>query len=265
MNRRQRRSIKKPKQKVFTIAAPPMNKLAAPTQITLDRCYANQFLNCDGGLSREHYISESLLERFEKIPAKGIPWLAHLDGDISPASLVTRCLCEYHNSFLSPLDQFVGPAFDAFVRFGANRPEKAFVDGRYLELWMLKLLIGLLCTNKIMHKGYTFSRADIPSDWIRWLYEDQKVPNGLGLYVFHFVNERLDFSKSFTIAPAFFEKRILGIRVELSGFRFLLALEPKENAFKKDHPDYSYILYRPKGFNKDPYPQEVTFKWFDAV
>lgn len=77
--------------------------------------------NCEGGMSLEHFISKNILDQFDELSPKGVPWLQHLDGHITPKALVVKCLCEKHNNFLSPLDQLAGKTFIEFKRFGGPK------------------------------------------------------------------------------------------------------------------------------------------------
>jgi hypothetical protein len=77
-----------------------------PPMSAVERCYMKE--SCDGKISREHLVSESillLLKADGDFSVSGLPWLD--DGEmkiISPKSLTANCLCEKHNSALSPLD-----------------------------------------------------------------------------------------------------------------------------------------------------------------
>jgi hypothetical protein len=70
------------------------------------RCYAAHLGNCKGGVSREHYISESVLEIAGRdVQVSGFPWQeANKPMQIGIGSLTSKILCEHHNSQLSPLD-----------------------------------------------------------------------------------------------------------------------------------------------------------------
>jgi hypothetical protein len=79
-----------------------------------NRCYATVLDDCGGGMSREHYISRSLLEIFTgHTPiVTGFPWQrAGEQLRTTAANLATNVLCETHNNALSPLDERAGEFF----------------------------------------------------------------------------------------------------------------------------------------------------------
>jgi hypothetical protein len=70
-------------------------------------CFARDIRDCSRAISREHYISRSVLDLFGGggIAVSGMPWIP--DGEqrrVSAASLTGRMLCERHNQALSSLD-----------------------------------------------------------------------------------------------------------------------------------------------------------------
>ncbi len=71
------------------------------------KCYAKNLGNCQGLITREHYISKSVLEiAGKKIQVSGFPWQENNKPiDIGINSLASNILCEFHNSQLSPLDE----------------------------------------------------------------------------------------------------------------------------------------------------------------
>src|ERR1044072_4858249 len=81
---------------------------ALPPASSVERCYMEELGTCRGGSSRAHLSSESiilLLKADGDCTVSGLPWLA--DGEtkvLGPKALTANCLCEKHNSALSPLD-----------------------------------------------------------------------------------------------------------------------------------------------------------------
>ena len=126
---------------------------------------------------------------------------------------------------------------------------------------MLKTLIGLVATNKIVHNKKCYSILDLDNSWIEILFDQKEFPAGCGLYVFYTVGSQIKFSNSFSVGPTFLNDELCGLDLVLGGMRLMLTLKPKEEAFKVDNPDFSYLLYRPTAFNKSPYPQELKFDW----
>lgn len=115
-------------------------------------CYMASTMNCSKGRSREHYVSEAILKRFDQLSVSGMPWQQAGQSQILPTkALVANILCERHNSALAPIDTAGLRAFDAFIsaaRYAVNnryhgRAEHYLISGEGLELWMYKLMAGL--------------------------------------------------------------------------------------------------------------------------
>jgi hypothetical protein len=115
-------------------------------------CYAAALNDCDGGpLTREHFISETILELFGKrFVVEGTPW-ASTPTWVSPGSLASRILCYRHNSDLSPLDATMGSLY-AVVR-SAHEGRQAGThqfDGELIERWAIKLMLGAVASGNLL-------------------------------------------------------------------------------------------------------------------
>jgi hypothetical protein len=117
------------------------------------RCYAESLGDCRGGMSREHFISKSLLQQLDRsFTAEGFdPSDRTRMATVSAASLAAAVLCEGHNTRLSPVDAGAAPFFAACRRFDheLGRPtsppmDTIVADGSLVERWMAKALLGLL-------------------------------------------------------------------------------------------------------------------------
>jgi len=65
------------------------------------RCYTASSANCSRGKSREHYISEAILQRFDRLMVSGMPWQREGEATILPAkAMAANILCARHNSAL---------------------------------------------------------------------------------------------------------------------------------------------------------------------
>lgn len=233
----------------------------AETNFQHQSCYANRLNSCEGPISSEHYISKSILKHFPKISSSGIPWLKDLKKDIPYQTLCSKCLCKRHNNFLSPLDDAAGLIFDKIVSFATDKREITKIPGRILERWMLKVLFGLIATEKIATQDKKYTKNDLDLTWLNVLYGISDFPEGTGLYINYKVGDKLNYSKKITLAPAFLNEKICGITVELAGFKFILSLTQKELAFDKNHPDFLYAIHHPKKFIKTTIPHELHFIW----
>ena len=129
---------------------------APQTNFAHTGCYLRETNNCSTDISREHYISASVLEQLavtdKTILLSGVPFLAHGETKALPVqSLTAKILCQRHNSALSPLDQEAGQFFKMLTRAmmskakgqGTIKKQLWLASGTALELWMLKVTCGL--------------------------------------------------------------------------------------------------------------------------
>lgn len=116
------------------------------------KCYMAATANCSRTISREHYISEAILERFDRLHVSGMPWQAKGEKRVFPANaLAANILCERHNSALAPIDELGLRAFDAVVAGcdyalsgrHSGRIQHHLISGEGIELWLYKLLAGI--------------------------------------------------------------------------------------------------------------------------
>src|SRR5438067_1344997 len=81
---------------------------ALPPASRIEKCYMKELGSCAGPISGEHIISESVIRVLMAdgdFSISGLPWLeAGEERILAPQSLTANCLCEKHNSALSPLD-----------------------------------------------------------------------------------------------------------------------------------------------------------------
>jgi hypothetical protein len=137
---------------------PPRTGFAQPG------CYLASTKDCSEGLSKEHYMSEAVLEVLPGgVEISGMPWLSPGEArKVSIASLTARILCRRHNSALAPLDQEAGAFFRAlreidieFTRKTLSRRGPKFLfSGELIERWMLKVTAGFFF-GRIAERGGT--------------------------------------------------------------------------------------------------------------
>jgi hypothetical protein len=82
-----------------------------PTGFRHPRCYASVDADCSTKISREHFISASLLRKLElykKAKIAGLAWQEPESFDLVPVKgLASNILCERHNSSLSSRDGLI--------------------------------------------------------------------------------------------------------------------------------------------------------------
>ena len=133
-----------------------LRELQGPNE-SLKKCYASILGNCTGPISREHYISESILKQLGDLNPDGFPWLKGKSSKIVPNDLVANCLCKYHNEFLGPIDHLAGRSFDSFISITDKSQPCVFIWGPSFARWLLKVLVGLV--------GVTFPLFSAREKW----------------------------------------------------------------------------------------------------
>jgi hypothetical protein len=145
-------------------------------------CYAAHLGDCAGGLSKEHYVSESVLAIVGTIiQVTGFPWQRNAEtAQIGAASLAAKILCKRHNEQLSPLDSvakvFLSGLQSSFQEASENMLSNTTyqTSGSSFELWLLKVLCGLLPLCKVA----------VPHAWVNILFQREPWPAGAGLHIF---------------------------------------------------------------------------------
>ncbi len=155
------------------------------------RCYAQKNNKCSNKISREHIISNNILEFFEKnktVKIAGLPWMKQQTFNLlSRNSLASNILCTAHNSSLSGFDTEAGKLFKCISKFDAdfNNPnpknEHRQINGDYIERWMLKIICGLIASNQISTQGSKIT-VPLPDLFVDILFEKAKFPENWGLY-----------------------------------------------------------------------------------
>ena len=233
------------------------------------------YANAECAVNREHYVSESILELVfdrggkasKSALVRGLrfqrPGLVEEKG---VARLMSKILCEGHNSFLGehidPAGLTMFKAMDALngaVNIPVAPNESIHrVDGDGLERWMLKTFIGgLFSGNFLVAPGKTMKGVYPPPEWLRILFKGAEFPDGFGLYwlagppgcVFTADEEVLQLEP---IGEQGSEV-IRGIRVRHFGFNFALSMG---RILAGGSGPFENVAYRPAG---DPGPSRLRY------
>jgi len=222
-------------------------------------CYAAQLGNCSGKLSREHYISRSVLEIVGKtVSVSGFPWqTSDRSMEIGIEALTSKILCEHHNSELSPLDNIgaeflrsLKSSFDGSVNNSKFNDEAIDIDGLKLEAWLLKILCGIIVVS---------GTAKVPQEWIEILFQNRSFPENSGLYFFGSPGMA---KWSFNLVRIFSVQdktgKIAGAKFGIGGIATLLAFG--KPIFEEHGIEF---LYRPASlvFQKDSNIKRFDFSW----
>jgi hypothetical protein len=260
---RLKKKLKKSKFKIkyYVDDASPQANDRSSTAFAHPKCYANIFNECSQNISKEHFISQSILNKFEVIYPADIEYLKGiLKKPIKPNMLSVNCLCEYHNSLLSPLDSMIGHFFESTTRFYDELNTGFVFKGKNLELWFTKCLIGYLATNKLSHNGVKFSITDLDPSLLNFLFRGEPLPSEYGLYYADYVGKKSGFSKRFKLQALFLDNKFSGISILFGGFKFYFSLEKRERAFNEKISN-AVVLYRPKLFKKVSSRDFIKIEW----
>lgn len=222
-------------------------------------CYAVHLGDCIGGISKEHYISRSLLELAGKtVQVSGFPWQEpHEPMEIGIGALTSRILCSHHNSELSPLDETgriflpaVKSSFDEAVGNEIFAHEVFSIDGIKLELWLLKILCGIFAAS---------STVEVPGRWIEILFEREPFPEDSGMHIFGEPGSSGWFFNLVRVISVQDKKGdIAGAKFGVGGLALLLAFG--QPLFSEEGIQ---SLYRPQSIviEKDAHTKRLDFSW----
>ena len=161
-----------------------------PTGLRNPGCYAKALADCCPTLSREHYMTESLLKAIaldDKIEVEGLAWQgAEKSKVISTKRLTKWMLCQRHNSALSRFDATATRLFQTVeaihLNFGEDRDEQHHINGDEVERWMLKTLCGYAVAELLTDsQGVKISGCQPPLPWLEILFQGNSftLPSGL--------------------------------------------------------------------------------------
>jgi hypothetical protein len=261
---------------------PPPLLTGARTGYANPGCYARKSNDCDHDLTREHFITDDLLEIVSHdgkvVTVEGAAWQAKADRQktIGRSALASRMLCNRHNTALSPLDKMAADFFRYFLedqldifKYLGNDDREEFargfimVSGPYLELWLLKALWGAIEAGAMEIDGkpaYRFRLGVTTEQLAEILWRGADWPKTWGMYVLlDRDNDLPSMQKAVRLRLANMGTEILGGYVQIAGFEFLISFET---------PPVRRI-YRPHGivFQRVGFPQTswkmIALAWPD--
>lgn len=200
------------------------------------KCYCSGLECCSRNLSREHYISEGVLRDIAgdgMVDIENLAWLPSGEkAKRAPHAIASKILCTSCNSALSPLD-FVGKRFQkSLFRISPKEAPKGnllyLVNGHDVELWMLKVLMGMLAARCFRTVGASGVRHE--ADWARWLKFlacELTLPPSWGVYLRAVPGDAVTTDYALHATPVHRAKNVdrpCGLLLRVQGFRFLLLL-----------------------------------------
>ena len=149
----------------------------------MSECYANVLGNCEGPLSREHFVSKSVLTLIaggedNTLSVGGFNWIPKGESkELHPNSLASRILCKKHNEDLSKLDA-EALKFFRFLHHEHDIKEET-VDGLLIEKWMLKCAFGI---SMVGNKSNSESTVIIEEEMISLIFNEKQIEEPRGLF-----------------------------------------------------------------------------------
>lgn len=250
----------------------------------MKNCWASNYSECSGKISREHYISQGVFEQ-QFIYVKGFKWCKGKERKISIANLTSKVLCEHHNNELSEVDQTGINAIRIFeelipekYRSNKNPPTCRVIDGINFERWLLKVAINLSYRGE-MHigVGMTDSEPGLPSPYLlQVVFGRMRFSHKMGLYTLCYeTSEKFEVGK-ISMTSIHKDQAIGGFIFHIRGLDFFLSLYPghapprletlglgSENGIRK-HIYSALPIYRKKeviSINEQGECRKVPFKW----
>lgn len=220
------------------------------------KCYAYGLHSCSKQMSREHYISKSILKKFGKIETSGIPWVKNASELPAENLFITNKLCENHNKHLSEIDKKFSQFFD-HAEILHKVPNISFsIDGQILERWLLKLILGLESTGNLRSLEISSSER---MHFLRCLFGFEELDGERGLYVHYRVSDKIKIERDITFQILENNTKIAGIYISICGLRFYLTLHSMDVSFFKHASEN--LIYRISKIDLSHLKSELLFRW----
>ena len=234
-------------------------------------CYARELRDCSQKLSREHYVSASVLRLLgEEHTVSNARWLP--PGQHSPplcvGDLGSRILCERHNSVLSSLDASAEVFFAELLRalsepVHGTSPQRVSADGDLLELWVLKACCGAIASGSLIDDGNTLVR-DLPRAWLNILFSRTPWEEGTGL---HIGQAPMTPYRGYEMGPMYLDqsRTLGGGGIEFAGVLLFVLLESgvEKRIIEQSTGQVIPLIYRPGAITIESPKQktEIELRW----
>lgn len=204
------------------------------------RCYAGKLGGCSDVMSREDWLTKSVLDKIRNrgsrktISVSGLWWQKPgAREDLGTSAIRSWTLCKVHNYALSAIDATGGRLFESAIQLadhigqGGRLAGELVVDGHTIERWLLKILCGSLAAKQYRdeRRGKNVGIRP-PLSWIEFLYNRRPWPDDIGIYFDGVVGSFRLGSPTLEGEPVIYRQRICGYRLSLCGIRFSLLMEP---------------------------------------
>ncbi|MEZ5921708.1 MAG: hypothetical protein R3C60_10200 [Parvularculaceae bacterium] len=224
----------------FGVFHPPsLQPSGPPTNFSNPRCCLAFTGNCSKTISSEHYFSKNVLERLGRFSISGTPWLERgQEQEIGINRVTANILCKRHNESLSPIDQLGGNAIltitDAIDYLAQKGPYRrsayGFFSGHMLELWALKVLLGMV-HGKVMRgeNSSLIDPAQIPVSFLRRAFYEHQIESPAGFYIQP--TDKPLFPMVYQVIALFnaSDNCLAGLKIRVKGLEFWFPFFPDED------------------------------------
>lgn len=248
-------------------------------------CYLRNTLDCSEQISREHYISRSVLHQLGNvIRVAGAPWLSPAETlSTTIENLTAKILCRRHNAALSPLDAEAGHFLSALTNAWldlnrktlSRKPVFHLVGGDAIELWMLKVACGLYFSIGAKDRTPLSKTHSIDIEKVQRAFFEGQWENFAGLYFQGTAGTRITLGDQIAISGLTMDTtlRFGGAVISLRGFKLELIFDttdtntgpwaglirrPSELVIKKNRREHHTILTWPFGTPEASITMEET-------
>ena len=242
----------------YKVPAKPTSPLPV-TGYSHDRCYMRPTRDCDGQISREHFISASVLSHLggQNVKLSGVPWLATDEAKALPINALTaNILCKRHNEAFAPLDAMAGKFFGVLrsvhdnvwdKRALSRRDNWYLFSGEELELWLLKTAIGLFHSGTVAKDRERLVTTHIIDESCYEILHSGELRPPYGVYVEQIQPSEQSNQIQFQPAIDASKQKMVGLKVSYLSFAMTILFDP-HSAYgpdatdsKKYRPDYLMI------------------------
>lgn len=220
-------------------------------------CFLSGHGRCSDKITREHYISNTVLSAIAPdggLTIGGLAWQKEkmtLQG-VGIGSLTSKILCKYHNSELSAFDNEAGKFIRHVIAVDKNpdaAPASVEFDGEKIQRWMLKTLIATI-------EAGAFSTAPL-SPKHKKILMGQPWPSSWGLYA-AISSETQIFTQDLYMQTAHCSDKngLVAASFRFAGIQLWLVVANVDD--KKQ-----FGIYRPKGFvvNIGSETKKIGLRW----
>lgn len=210
-----------------------------PTDYAHPACYLGITKDCGTKISREHHMTEAILERIasKNNIATGYHWMPEQGLSLPTNALASNILCKDHNERLAPLDERAIILFD-FIRQAQENSGEAptlVINGHDIERWISQRAAAYIISGNASLNGKRVSSDLLDIEVVSNAIVHNIWPPGAGLYMTTLPPS--GFAEGTEFAPMFEmdfgsaePNRIFGSRVTLAGLPLAVVWSLPQNS-----------------------------------